>query len=318
VDGQGVEARGAQAPIAFVFPAASTRRASVSDLFLYIATVLIWGSTWFVITLQLGTVPPAVSVAWRFLAAAVILLAFALARGLPLRFNRRQHLWMALQGLLLFCLNYVGFYVSEQYLASGLVAVICSMLTIGNIIGMRVFFGVHTGRLNLLGALLGICGVIVLFWPELRALSSGGSTITGMAWAFGATISASLGNMAATRNQRHQMPVLQVNGWSMLYGALFTCAIAASLGLHFTFDWSWRYVGALAYLAVFGSILAFGAYLTLMKRIGASRAGYSMVAIPAVALLISTFLEHLQWTAPLYIGVALCLAGNVLVLRREA
>ena len=290
----------------------------MSDLFLYIVTVLIWGSTWFVITLQLGTVPPAVSVAWRFLAAAVILLGFALLRGLPLRFTRREHLWMALQGLLLFCLNYVGFYVAEQYLASGLVAVICSMLTIGNIIGMRVFFGVHTRVLNLMGVLLGVVGVIVLFWPELRALSSGGNTSAGMAWAFGATISASLGNMAATRNQRHHMPILQVNGWSMLYGALFTSVIAASLGLRFSFEWSWHYVGSLIYLAVFGSVLAFGAYLTLMKRIGAGRAGYSMVAIPAVALVISTFLEHLQWTALMWIGVGLCMAGNVLVLRREA
>ncbi len=131
----------------------------MSDLFLYVVTVLIWGSTWFAITLQLGVVPPAVSVTWRFLLAAAILLGYALLRGLPLRFGWREHLWMALQGLLLFCLNYVGFYVSEQYLASGLVAVICSMLTIGNIIGMRMFFGVHTHALNLLGALLGIVGV---------------------------------------------------------------------------------------------------------------------------------------------------------------
>ena len=289
----------------------------MSDLFLYVVTVLIWGSTWFAITLQLGTVPPAVSVAWRFLAAATILLGFALLRGLPLRFSRREHLWMALQGLLLFCLNYVGFYVSEQYLASGLVAVICSLLTVGNIIGMRVFFGVHTRPLNLLGALLGITGVIVLFWPELRALSTGGKTTLGMAWALGATICASLGNMAAARNQRRQLPVLQVNGWSMLYGALCTCVIVALMGQRFTFECSWRYVSTLAYLALFGSVLAFGAYLTLMKRIGAGRAGYAMVAIPVVALLISTVMENLQWTATLWTGVALCLAGNVLVLKRD-
>ncbi|MDE2218813.1 MAG: EamA family transporter [Gammaproteobacteria bacterium] len=289
----------------------------MSDLFLYVVTVLIWGSTWFAITLQLGVVPPAVSVAWRFLAAAAILIGFALLRGLPLRFGRRDHLWMALQGLLLFCLNYVGFYVSEQYLASGLVAVICSMLTVGNIIGMRVFFDVHTQLVNLLGALLGIIGVVVLFWPEMHALSVTSGTTAGIAWALGATISASLGNMVATRNQRHALPVLQVNGWSMLYGALITSLIALATGQRFVFDWSWRYLGALAYLAVFGSVLAFGAYLTLMKRIGAGRAGYSMVAIPVVALLISTFLEGLQWTATLWAGVALCLAGNVLVLRRD-
>jgi drug/metabolite transporter (DMT)-like permease len=289
----------------------------VSDIGLYLVTVLIWGSTWFVITLQLGVVPPAVSVAWRFLAAAALLLGFALVRGLPLRFGLRAHLWMALQGLLLFCLNYVGFYLSEQYLASGLVAVICSLLTFGNIIGMRVFFGIHTRAASLVGAAFGIAGVAVLFWPELRAASAASDATVGIAWALGATASASLGNMVATRNQRHLMPILQLNGWSMLYGALITCAIAAALGQKFSFDHSWRYVASWAYLAVFGSVLAFGAYLTLMKRIGAGRAGYAMVAIPVVALIISTLLEHLRWTANLWLGVALCLIGNVLVLKRE-
>ena len=290
----------------------------MSDLSLYLVTVLIWGSTWFAIKLQLGVVPPAVSVTWRFLAAAAILLSFAIVRRLPLRFSARDHLWMALQGLLLFCLNYVGFYVAEQSLPSGLAAVICSMLTIGNIIGMRLFFDVRTHATNLIGAVVGIAGVALLFWPDLRAMSATNATAIGVMWALGATASASLGNMVATRNQRQHLPILQVNGWAMLYGAAITGAAAAAMGENFNFDHSWRYVASLAYLAVFGSILAFGAYLTLMKRIGAHRAGYTMVAIPVVALLISTWLENLRWTANLWIGVALCLVGNVLVLGRRA
>ena len=289
----------------------------MSDLFLYVATVLIWGSTWFAITWQLGTVPPAVSVTWRFLAAALILLGYALVRRLPLRFSLRDHLWMGLQGLLLFCLNYVGFYIAEQYLASGLVAVICSMLTVGNIIGMKLFFGVRTRAANLVGAAIGIAGVALLFWPELRAAQRASGAATGAAWALGATACASLGNMIATRNQRHLLPVLQLNGWSMLYGALIT-GVGAAMGQPFTFDPSWRYVVSMAYLAVFGSVLGFGAYLTLMKRIGAGRAGYVMVAIPVVALIISTWLEHLRWTSTLWTGVALCVAGNILVLRRKS
>jgi drug/metabolite transporter (DMT)-like permease len=286
----------------------------VSDLSLYLATVLIWGSTWFAIKLQLGSVPPAVSVTWRFLAAAAMLLGYALVRRLPLRFGARDHLWMALQGLLLFCINYVGFYLAEQTLPSGLAAVICSMLTIGNIVGMRWFFNVHTHATNLCGAVIGIAGVVLLFWPDLRSMSASNATAIGVLLALGATVSASLGNMVATRNQRQHLPILQVNGWAMLYGAAITGAAALALGERFSFDRSWRYVSSLAYLAVFGSIVAFGAYLTLMKRIGAHRAGYTMVAIPVVALLISTWLENLRWTGNLWIGVALCLLGNVLVL----
>jgi drug/metabolite transporter (DMT)-like permease len=288
--------------------------APLSDLSLYLATVLIWGSTWFAIKLQLGVVPPAVSVTWRFLAAAATLLGYALVRGLPLRFGARDHLWMALQGLLLFCLNYVGFYLAEQAIPSGLAALICSMLTIGNIIGMRLFFGVRTHVTNLAGAAIGIAGVALLFWPDLRSLSAANATSIGVMLAVGATISASLGNMVATRNQRHHLPILQANGWAMLYGAAITGAAAAAMREKFIFEPSWRYASSLAYLAVFGSIVAFGAYLTLMKRIGAHRAGYTMVAIPVVALLISTWAENLRWTATLWIGVALCLAGNVLVL----
>jgi drug/metabolite transporter (DMT)-like permease len=276
--------------------------------------VLIWGSTWFAIKLQLGTVPPAVSVAWRFLAAAAILLGYSLLRRLPLRFGARVHLWMALQGLLLFCLNYVGFYLAELTLASGLAAVICSMLTVGNIVGMRVFFNVHTHARNLIGAVIGIVGVALLFWPDVRSLSTTNAHTMGVLWALGATLSASLGNMVATRNQRQRLPILQVNGWAMLYGALITAAAAAVMHEPFSFDPSWRYVASLVYLAVFGSVFAFGAYLTLMQRIGAHRAGYAMVAVPVVALLISTWLEDLHWTANLWVGVALCLLGNVLVL----
>ena len=76
------------------------------------------------------------------------------------------------------------------------------------------------------------------------------------------------------------------------------------------------YVLSLGYLALFGSILAFGAYLTLIGRIGAERAGYTGAAIPIVALLMSTCFEGLRWHVGTVIGIALCLAGNFLVLRR--
>lgn len=290
----------------------------VSNAVLYVAAILIWGSTWIAIKFQLGVVPPAVSVMWRFLAAAAILFAVAGAKRLPLRFSRVNHLWMLLQGLLLFCLNYIGFYLSEQHLASGLVAVLCSLLAIGNIVGSRVFFGVKTHFLNLTGALVGIIGVALLFWPELRAFSVQSGSGLGIVFGLAATLSASLGNMVATRNQRQALPIIQMTGWSMLYGAVLTAMLAVATGQRCAFDWSWAYIISLAYLAVFGSVLAFLAYLTLLGRIGANRAGYSMVATPVVALLISTALEGIRWSGLMMMAVALCVVGNLMVLRRDA
>ncbi len=290
--------------------------ALLSNFSLYAATVLIWGSTWLVIKFQLVVVPPMISVVWRFLLAALILLGYAVLKRLPLRFSLRDHLWMAAQGLLLFATNYVFIYVAEEYLASGLVALVFSLFVFFNIFGMRVFFAVPTKPSAVFGAVLGVAGVIMIFWPEVAKFSLSDNGLLGVAYALAATMVASLGNMVATRNQRHAIPIVQMNGWAMLYGSALVAIAAASAGQRFLFDWSLSYVVSLLYLSVFGSVLAFGAYLTLMGRIGAGRAGYTSVAIPVVALLLSTLFEDLRWQASMLIGVALCLAGNVLVLRR--
>jgi drug/metabolite transporter (DMT)-like permease len=287
----------------------------LSTLGLYLVAVLIWGSTWLAIKFQLGVVPPMVSVAWRFALAALMLLAWCALRRRPLRFGLRDHLWIALQGIVMFGLNYAGVYLSEQYLTSGLVAVLFSTVVIMNALGMRLFFGLPIRPATGLAALVGVAGVALVFWPQLAGLSGSNQQRQGVAFGLGATVIASLGNMVATRIHRRGLPVMAVNAWSMLYGALFVAALAAAAGQRFVFDPSWGYVASLIYLALFGSALAFGAYLTLMRRIGADRAAYTAVAVPVVALLLSNVFEQLRWQPVTVIGVALCLAGNVLMLR---
>jgi drug/metabolite transporter (DMT)-like permease len=289
----------------------------MSDLALYLVTTLIWGSTWLVIKFQLGQVSPIVSVAWRFGLASAMLLAYALLHGGNLRFPARSHLWIALQGVLLFGLNYIGVYVSEQYLTSGLVAVVFSLVVFTNAIGMRLFFGLPLRPSALIAATLGVAGVALIFGRELLVVSGAGHELRGLLFALAATLVASAGNMVATRNYRRGLPVLQLNAWSMLYGSLFVLVVALLSGARLTFELSIPYVTSLLYLALFGSALAFGAYLTLMGRIGADRASYTAVAIPIVALLLSTAFEQLRWHAETFAGVAACIGGIALALRRR-
>ncbi len=289
----------------------------MSNITLYLITTLIWGSTWLVIKFQLGLVPPVVSVAWRFGLAALMLAVYALWRGRTLRFTRRDHAWIALQGLLLFGLNYIGVYLSEQYLTSGLVAVVFSLVVFLNAIGMRVCFGLPIRPIAIVAASLGVAGVALIFGRELLTVSGGGNELRGLLIALGATLVASLGNLVATRNHRRGMPVLQLNAWSMFYGALFVLGIALASRQPLLFELSWPYVASLLYLALFGSALAFGAYLTLMGRIGADRAAYTAVAIPIVALLLSTVFEQLRWHVETFIGVTACAGGIALALRRR-
>ena len=287
----------------------------MSSLALYAISVLIWGSTWLAITFQFGPVPPAVSVVYRFLLAGAMLCGWAAVRRIPLRFSRSEHLWMALQGLLLFGINYLCVYLAETHITSGLVAVAFSLLVVLNIVGSRIAFGTPIHPAVALGAVLGIAGVALVFLPEIRGGSARGDALHGLAFAVAGACAASLGNLVAYRNRAAGLPVTPMNIFGMIYGGLFVGAYALLTRQPFTFDASPRYLLSLAYLALFGSILAFGAFIVLLGRIGADRAGYVTVSIPVVALLLSGLFEGLRWHPALLAGIALCVAGNVAVLR---
>jgi drug/metabolite transporter (DMT)-like permease len=290
----------------------------MNNLLLYLATVAIWGSSWLGIKYQLGVVAPEISVLYRFILAAAMLLGWCWLRGLRLRFTWRQHLGLASQGVPLFSLNYIIFYVATNYLTSGLVAVTFSTITVMNIAFGAVLLGAPIRPRVAIGAALGIAGLSLVFWPELAAFDTGSAGLIGLGLSLIATAFASLGNMASARNQRAGIPVMQGNAIGMVYGALCTLVIVLVRGVPFSFDPSPLYIGALAYLAVFATVIGFGCYLTLLGRIGADRAAYTSVVFPVVALGLSTVFEGFVWTAPALAGVALIVLGNVIVLARSA
>ena len=290
----------------------------MNALGLYLISVLIWGSTWLAITFQFGVVPPVVSVAYRFALASLVLLAWAGLKGLRLRFSRSEHLWMMLQGALLFGGNYVCVYLAETHVTSGLVAVAFSLLVVMNIVGSRIFFGTALRPATVVGAILGLGGIVLVFLPEFGRDTGRGSPALGIAYALVGALSASLGNIVAYRNRGRGLPVVQMNLYGMIYGAVLVAAFAVVTGQPFRFDGSAHYLLSLVYLAVFGSVLAFGAFLALLGRIGADRAGYVTVAIPIVALLLSATFEGLQWHLTLVLGILLCLLGNIAVLWKKS
>ena len=279
---------------------------------LFSIATLIWGSTWLAITFQLGSVAAEASVVYRFALAALMLAAWCLATGRSLRFPVAQHAWFASQGALLFGLNYLCVYWAEQHIASGLVAVLFSLIVFLNLVGVRVFFATPVNRRTVLGAALGVTGVTLLFWRELAGMQT--DALRGILFGLAATVFASGGNLLAVRNQRRGIPVLPGVAWGMTYGTLTIAVVAALNDIVWTFDPRPGYVLSLLYLAAFGSVIAFAAYLTLLGKIGAARGGYVGVAVPVVALLLSTVFEHYEWTLPALAGAALCIAGNVLVL----
>lgn len=295
-------------------------RRAASDLLLFLVPTCIWGTTWLAIKFQLGLVAPEVSVAWRFGLASLLLLGWCVARGFPLRYPLRDHLAFILLGQLLFGANYVLVYRSETHLTSGLVAVLSSLMVFWNLLGARVFFGTSAPRAVLVGAVLGFAGVALLFWPEVTSLRPGGPSgqATGVVLALLSTLLASGGTLYSQRLFSRGVAVLPATAFGMGWSALLVSAGCALTGIPFAFDPRPGYVLSLAYLAAFGSVVAFASYLTLVGRIGAGRTGYMTVVIPAVAMAVSTVFEGYRWSPGAAAGMALVLAGTALVLRAKA
>ena len=287
----------------------------MNNALLYAITVAIWGASWYGITLQLGGVAPEASVAYRFALAALILVAWCGVRGLSLRFSAREHGFAALMGFFIFCFSYILFYYAAGEVTSGLMALSFSSLILFNGLFGVLFLGSPMRPRVAFGAIVGIAGIGLVFWPDLAGLGGGRATLGGMAFCVLATVSVSLGNIISARNQLAGMPVLQTNAFGMAYAAALVSVYAIIAGKPFAFAWTPTYIGSLVYLALFASVIAFGCYLTLLGRIGADRAAYVMILHPVVALGLSTLLEDFRWGWPAVAGVVLVLAGNVIVLR---
>ena len=281
---------------------------------LFAISTAIWGSTWLAIKFQLGHVAPEWSVAMRFALAALILAGWCAITRRPLRFGIRIHPFLALQGVLLFGLNYVTVYWAEQYATSGLVAVLFSTIVFMNPIGARIVFGTPISKRMLFAGGLGVIGVALLFLPELSHAREGGAAALGIAFGLLATAIASAGNLAAMRNAGAGVPVMTGNAWAMGYGAVTAAVVAWLTGAAWSFDGRAPYLVSLLYLALFGSVVAFGAYLTLLAQVGSASAAYVAVATPVVAMLLSTLFEGYRWTPVAAFGVVLAVAGNWLAL----
>ena len=286
-------------------------------LLLYTTVVLIWGSTWAAIPFQLGTVAEEVSVSYRFGLAAITLYAYGVLSRRPLRLPASAFPLVFLQGALLFCINYFFVYYGTAHLTSGIVAVLFSAILILNALFERLFFGRTIDARFWLAAGIGITGIALIFSSEISDFSINDESVLGGLLILCGTLIASLGNMAAVANTRQGLPVVAVNAHAMAFASALALLIALTLGKPIDFLPQPGYVLSLLYLAVFGSAVAFGCYLALLRLIGAARASYSSVLFPAVALLISTLFEDYRWTMPAAIGMLLTLAGNWLILSQR-
>ena len=289
----------------------------MNNFILFGITLFCWSPTWYVIKFQLGYVDPLVSVFYRFLAASIIIFIYLIIKNKKLRFSLNHHIWFLFFGICLYSLNYVFFYLSNTYLISAFPAIVFSTVVIMNILGEAFYFKKKPSLNTLIGATIGMIGIIIIFNDEIFNFNLNNGTHIGLILALLGTFCASTGNMIHQRNLNNNFPLIETIAYAMLYGSLVTLLITQIKGTELLFEYSFSYIASLAYLSIVGSIFAFIFYLSLLEKVGAGRAGYVGVVMPVLALLISTIFENLEWQIDLVIGLPILLLGAVLVINQK-
>jgi len=288
-----------------------------STIFLFIATLLCWGPTWYIIKFQLGTVDPMVSVFYRFFLASVIILLFCIYKKINLRFSIKEHFFIAVLGIFLFNINYVIFYLSTQYLISGFVALCFSSILFMNVINNIIFHRSSPNIVTLIGGTIGTLGLIIIFYDEIITFEFSSGTSYGIFLGIIATYFASLGNLISAHTSKIKLEVIPVTGLGMFYGSISLVIYLILMGNSFSFELSNQYIFSLIYLSIFGSVFGFSLYLTLIKKLGSNDAAYVAIIMPLMALVVSTFFEGLVWDLSLVLGAIMIVLGNIIILKRS-
>jgi len=296
-------------------PNSDAPNSNMGDIGAIAACSVIWGSTWYFITLQIGTVDLQVSIVYRFTLAAALLALAALIRGERLALSPAQHGAVAAMGLFAFAINYTFVYLAETRVASAVVAVMFASLAFVNLIVFRLFTGQGATRGVWLAAALGVVGVAALLWEELRTAHFDARAATGVAFAFCGVVCAAIANVCAARGERLGIAVLPLTAWAMGYGAAVLAVVVTVRGAHWTFEPTFAYIGSLLYLSVFGSVIAFALFFGLARRRGFTLASYIGALTPPIAMAMSSVFEDKTWTPLALVGIAVVVAGQVLLMR---
>jgi drug/metabolite transporter (DMT)-like permease len=282
---------------------------------LFTIASLIWGSTFWAITLQLGEVPPTVSVVYRFALASSVLFAICIGRGFTLQLPWRTQKWLMLQGVATFGLSYICTYQAEEVVVSGLVAVLFALMVFWTPVLSRVFYGTPIAPRTWGAGAVATGGVALLFYHSIgaawRDVQAGGSGhfLLGVVLALVATIASSAGSIVVGKVREQSNNVMLTTAWSMFWGTSLVALYALLTGQRFMLPPTVSYTLGLLYLSIFGSVIAFLAYFTLINRIGPQKAVYIGVITPVLSVLLSIQLEHYRPGPVEFLGMILCLGS---------
>ncbi|NRD74227.1 DMT family transporter [Shewanella sp. VB17] len=279
---------------------------------LYGLMIFVWGFSWIAIKWQEGETPTEVSIFYRFTIAATLMLVSGVVFKKLQNTTKRQHLFFALQGLCLFCCNFLAFYGSTHYIASGLTAVVMATAPVFNALHGKLIYGTPIKANFWLGVVVGLSGIVLLFGADLIKANWSIELLYGLLLSLLGTWCFSMGNMISLYNSRNNIQPYTATSYAMVYACIALFFIISFKGLSFDLDTSSRYLMSLMYLAIPASVLGFTAYLMLVDKLGANQAAYLLLITPIIALATSSFFEGYSWTVYSTSGLFLVILGNII------
>lgn len=273
---------------------------------LYVLICLIWGSTWLVIKIGLIGVPPFLGAGLRFALASAVLFGLIAARRTKIVLDRSAWLAVLSCGLLSFTLSYACVYWSEQYISSGLTAILYCTMPLVTALLSRFWTKSETLTARKIGGIVvAMAGTAVLFWPSEAVAPQ---QMLGMGAALLSVVAAAV-NLVSVKKYGRDLDVYVMNGLGMTIGAVLLLSLSAVLERHAVVAWSRANVLAIVYLSLAGSVTAFLSYYSLVKVMDATVLSLITLIFPLVAVLLGWAVLHEAIPPATWAGMATVLVG---------
>lgn len=283
----------------------------------WLVLCLIWGSTWLFIKLGLEDLPPFTFAGIRFVIAVAILATIIAIRRLSLPNAGRDWLLLLISGVLAFCVNYGLLFWGEQYITSGLAAVLQSTIpAFGLVIAHFYLPGERMTPAKILGIILGVVGVAVVFSNQLDV--AGTKALAGCAALIVSSAAAAYSNVLVKAYGKHLDPAVLAGG-QMFFGMIPLMLIGIPFeGSPLQFRWTPMAVFALLYLAIIGSVVAFLLYYWLVQNMDVTKTMLIALVTPVVAVTLGMIVldEKLHWRTLL--GALMIISGIAIIVTRQA
>src|SRR5208337_2496850 len=278
-----------------------------------------WGSTYLGIGIAVERIPPGVMCAARFLVAGTVMLAYCALTGRRIRFSARQLGHLAAVGILLLMGGNLTLSYAERIVPTGLAALLIAVSPLWFLVLDSLLLGDHhIARRGKIGLGIGIAGVVVLIWPDLRP-SLGHSNSLGhreLWWSLGlqlGSLSWALGSVLSKKWQTAAADPFSATAWQVTFAGIGNLIFALLVEKPSSVTWTFRGVGAILFLVVFGSWIGYTAYIWLLQHVPTSKVSTYAYVNPVVAVFLGWLVLHERIDRFIAIGSAIIVASVVLV-----